>query len=519
MAEVDTNSFSLAYARETSFGVPPTSGWKTLQVSDSPKIGASITAETPTIISKNRQRVKGSVTDLESTVEFSAPSSMGLIDAFIEELMFSRAVNAEMDINTTTVNGTLEEFNVSALTALQAGKLKFSAGEYATLINARNFSTPTNNGLHALALLPAVGATAVRVTTDLTAETAPAEARIELAGLRLLAANTDLAYAYSAVTKRATLTVTGVTGFSWLTLGLTVGQFIAIGSRSASTGLIINGLQGTVANDGYGYGRVVAATTNVLTLDKLPANLQVASMTSSTIVDFLFGKFVRNVPVDNPAYLSQSIVFEGTYPNLGAGGLPAYEYSIGNYANTLDIELSEASLATASVAFVGRDTEPLVTTRKTGASTALPPMRTGSVNTTSDLARLRITEYDQDGLTTDFTSLTFKINNNIEGQKVLGFLGSKFVGTGEFQIDIDAEVIFTSPLIAEKIRSNETLTMDFGIKNEDGGVMFDVPSLTLSGGEKTFEANKKITISLTCQAFGDNIFGTSLGVSLFPVAI
>jgi hypothetical protein len=58
--------------------------------------------------------------------------------------------------------------------------------------------------------------------------------------------------------------------------------------------------------------------------------------------------------------------------------------------------------------------------------------------------------------------------------------------------------------------------MDFSIKNDDGGFLVDVPSLTLGGGDKEFPVNESILLNTTAQAFGDTTLGTSLGISMFP---
>ncbi len=67
----------------------------------------------------------------------------------------------------------------------------------------------------------------------------------------------------------------------------------------------------------FGYARIRSFSTNAIVLDKVEALLQFDDGTApATAVDILFGKFVRNVPVDNTDFLERSFQFEGEIPNL-----------------------------------------------------------------------------------------------------------------------------------------------------------------------------------------------------------
>jgi hypothetical protein len=46
----------------------------------------------------------------------------------------------------------------------------------------------------------------------------------------------------------------------------------------------------------------------------------------------------------------------------------------------------------------------------------------------------------------------------------------------------------------------------------------DMPAVTVGGGALDLPVNESINISMTLTAFQDTFFGTSVGVSLFPVA-
>ena len=179
------------------------------------------------------------------------------------------------------------------------------------------------------------------------------------------------------------------------------------------------------------------------------------------------------------------------------------------------IALPLADKSTVTFGFVGTDTEVPTTTRKSGASSALDPVQTTAFNTSSDIARLRLLQ-DTTGLTTCFKDVTLTLNNNVSPEKCLGTLGAFALNTGIFQVDLEAQVLFTNSDVTSAVRNNTTVTMDFILENGDGAIAFDIPSMTLGGGDKEFPVNESVLVNLSGQAFQDTTLGTSIGISLFP---
>ena len=144
--------------------------------------------------------------------------------------------------------------------------------------------------------------------------------------------------------------------------------------------------------------------------------------------------------------------------------------------------------------------------------------RDDALNTSADIARLRITNVDETGLTTDFKSFSLTLLNNVAGEKVLAQLGAKFMNSGNFEVTTDGRVLFTDSDVVSAIRNYTTVTMDFILKGaSDGAVSVDVPSLTLGGGGKDFPTNETVLLNTTGMAHKDDTFETSLGVSLFAI--
>ncbi len=489
MAIVKTNNISFAYAIEDSLKTLPGSPtWYILEPNDITTFGATITTVAREPISKDRGRRKGTVTDLESATEFEHDLTLDAFIAFAEAFAFANFKGDTIE-TPTNVAASTDTYTVGSGPTLEANQLVF----------ARGFANSANNGIHEVA---SGTATTVVVTSSLTNETPPANALLETAGLRFETG--ELAISVSAGV--ATLTYSASTSSIGALSGyIEVGQVIHVGGVTS----------GRQFSAGAGYGRVTAVDNTTITLDKLDSNLATDPGTGET-VDVLFGRFLKNVDVDDADFLERSFQFEAAYPDLDSVGTDEYEYSVGNRANTMAIALPLADKSTVTFGFVGADTETPTTTRKTNAGSAVDPVQTTAFNTSSDIARLRLVQ-DATGLTTCFKDVTLTLNNNVTPEKCLGTLGAFALNTGIFQVDLEAQVLFTNSDVVTAVRNNTTVTIDFIITNDNGAVAFDIPSMTIGGGDKEFPVNESVLINLSGQAFQDPTFGTSIGISLFPV--
>lgn len=500
MTHVQTDDISLAFSHETMLGTAGTA-WTRVEPNEISNASVSITRAARTPISVDRQPRKPFITGLTSGIEFQHSATMDVFDDFLEAAVRAVALNSEMKFHPSGVVASSDAYTVAGLTATQADKLKFSTGEFATLVYARGFTNAANNGLKVLDADATTADTSISVAGDLVDETPPASSRVELAGVRLLDANTDLVFAAVGTT----MTITeqgGIAGFSWASFGLRAGQAVYVGT--------------------YGFARIKTITSTILTLDIADATLlagaTVTALNGATTVDIYFGKHIKNANTDSADYLDRSHHFEIRYPGIGTLGVPLYEYSIGNVLNTFNVEMPSAGEATVSLAFVGIDTEAPVEARKTGADVAKQPLRLLPLATmTSDLARLRIADVDETGLTTDFRSFSFSINNNATAAAPdLGQETAKYINTGVPEYSISAEITFNDDAVIARVRSGATVSANTVLKNGDGAVMIDFPSLALSEGAKSFSRGESVMVSLNGGAFKDEAFLTTINASLFP---
>jgi hypothetical protein len=527
MGRVLTNNTATAVAKEESRGVLPVSPvWKSLEPNDLTDVGAELTTVPRSPISKNRQRRKGVITDLDSSFGYACDMTLDLLVDFIEGFLYATSTNN--DLTFVAAPATASGYTIPAATAAQAAKLQFTAAGPSSLVYGKGYANAANNGLKILTADTGLAGVLITVAGNV-AETPPTNAEVSIAGIRAEAG--DLAITVSAGV--GTLTSgngASVTPINFTTLGLTVGQSIHVGGLLAANRF--GATVGAGSNDSFGRARIRTIAAGALSLDKLDPTLLTSDGTDTgsagaeVSVDLLFGRFIRNVPVDDAAYLEQYFQFELEVPNLYETDPPTpvaepngYIYAIGNLSNELVWELPLTDKSTATVGFIGTDTENPVdgASRKTNAATPIAPLFTGAFSTSTDIARLRLADVDDTGLSTDFKDLTATLNNNVGPEKVLGVLGARFLNNGNFEVDVDATVLFTDPEVPARIRDNTTVTLDWLVKNDDGAIFTDIPSLSMGSDGYEFPVNESVRLALTCTAFVDTFFGTSLSVSLFPV--
>jgi hypothetical protein len=519
MARVLTNNVSLAYAIESSIGTLPGSPtWRVLEPNDIGRFGAEITTVARRPISKNKQRRKGTVTDLTSGVEFNGDLTMSAFQDFAEGFVFAEWANTEFylratgAVNPPSATATTDVFNIAAASTLLGGKLVYALGGAKSLLFAKGYAQSANNGLHVLDADVAPTDTTASVASTLVTETPPTSASLVVAGVRVIDA--DLTFTKSGST--ATL-VSAADITNWATLGIQAGMFIHIGSADAN-GAVQNALSDSTADDTYGYARVSSVSGATLNLDKLDPNLAASADNSGTgVADILFGRFLRNVAVDADAddnrYLERSFQFEATYPDLGGVGTDKYEYAAGNFANEMSLNLPLADKATVDFGFVGTDTEPPTTTRATNADSAILPNKVVALNTSTNIAVLST---DVVSAVSDvcFKSLTLTINNAVTPEQCLGTLGAAFVNSGILEVSLSGQMLFTDSAIVSAVRNNTTVTFLAIIANEDGALCLDLPSMTLGGGDKEFPVDQSVLVNLTGETFEDATLGTSIGISM-----
>lgn len=523
MGQVLTNNTTLAYAIEQSPGVlsgSPT--WKRLEPNNIGEFGAEVTTVARNPISALRQRRKGTVVGIDAASEHDADLTIASLCDFAEGFLYALATNADLTFVGRNVGAS--GYSIPAATASQASRLQFTSGGPISLVFAAGYQNAANNGMKPLSADVAAAGTTIQFAGAVV-ETAPTNAEVSIAGIRCEAGDLALAIS-SGIGTLSSGNGAASNPVNFTTLGLTVGQWVHIGGLLAA-----NQFAGVGSIKSLGYARIRAIASGALTLDKLDARLINSDGTatgaggSEIPTDLLFGRFIRNVPVTSSEYLQRTYQFEGGYDNLYETDPPTpvanpdgFEYVIGNYANEMTWEMPLRDKSTITFGFIALNADDLVDNsgRKTNAATPITPLQTGAFNTSADFARLRLSDVDYSGLSTDFKDMTITINNNVTPEDVLGRRGHRFINIGNFDVDVETEALFTNPLVPARIKNNTTASFDWIMRNDDGALVADIPSCTVGNGGKSFPVNESVKISLEIQAHVDSFFGTSLSISLFP---
>lgn len=508
MALVKVNEISLAAAVESAtLGVLPGSPtWFLLEPNTINSFGKTLTKTARNPISRLRQRRKGTTTDLDSGVEFEADMTGDHFIFFAEGFVFasfSSIVELQAGASFSSLAAALDPPPAGTDSGYTHSALS-GAIPTRTLLYARGFSTPGNNGLAEVVAGSTTTATLVDKVLVNETPTQVSNARVSVAGYRTAAGDVDLTVGGGGVGSLAS------TLLDFTTLGLVVGQFIHIGGLTAAT---------RYDSGRFGRARVTSIAANLLGLDKIDTDGATGLATEASNVnevDLLFGRFLRNVDVLASNYLERSWTFELALPNLGGVGTDGYYYARGNFGDTMSVNLPGQEKATVTFGFVGTDTSDPTTSRASGAATPINPVQTTAYNTSTDIARLRIVQVDDTGLTTCFKSLTFTMANGVTAEKCLGSLGALGLNTSNFLVDIETQATFDSLEVIAAITANETVSMDWVLKNGDGAVAFDVPAMTLGGGDLELPEGESVLINLTGEAFAHPTLLTSVGLSLFP---
>lgn len=491
MSQVITEGTNLAMVVEASLGAatPPTSGWSNLQPNSYGNFGPNYKKLPRDPISKNRQKQKGMLVDSDSVLPFEADLTKDLLDFFLEGIFMSATKHSG---GTGTSKFYPTAVSATAYTVPSGGALQTN-----TLVFGRGFTNAANNGLDVVG----AGSTGTSIpVAGGVIETPPVNATVEVAGFRAgTAADIQMD-----VNGNLTATTTNFT-----TMGLNVGQWIWVGGDTAAGG---THSFATLAYRGFARIKIIAAT--LLTLERRSWTVGAADTAAGKTIDLYFTRWIRNVAIDNGDYKQPSYAAEVTYPTLSAGS-PEYETMLGNMIDQWVFNISLTTKTTISLSMIGTQSNDPTVSRFTGPATALNAVTNLGVSTSTDLMRLRISNTDETGISTDFQSIKITVKNNVAAEKQLGVLGATKLNVGKFEIMIEADVIFTSDDVIKAVHDNRTLSMDVGIRNSDFGVLLDVSSMTLDAGDRKLETNKSVIISSKATGFQDATLGYTMSASEF----
>jgi len=481
---INTNELQLNFCVEDSEGtLAGTETWYLIEPNDLSDWGASISTVTRNPISQDRMDKKGTISDLDSTTGFTSDFTISEFNNFIDGFLFStwheqpKAEYTETDTSSFT--------HPALSSALAEGDL----------IYARNSSYTANNGLFVVDS----GATTTNtpVTATLSADSSPANgARFDFVGVQGSAG--DITMDSDGNLETTTLDFTGY--------DLYVGQAVYIGGTDTDT---------SFGTSGKGFGRISNIAANKLSLTKVPDSFGADDGSGKTIQLF-FGSFIKNVGLNDSDFQELTYQIEAKYPDLYGTGSDGYQYAIGQRPDSVTFNLPLTDKGTIDWGFVGLDTEEVTDTRvSTSGTQDTEQYDDDALNTTSDFARLTFEDDEGSAVGTYFKSVNLTINNNISPEKVLGQLGAAVMNIGDFNVSISTEVLFTSEIVLNAVRNNETLSLDFAVSNDDGCIYCDIPAMTLGNSNMNLPRNETVKISVDGNLFKSDALGYVLSFTKF----
>jgi hypothetical protein len=169
----------------------------------------------------------------------------------------------------------------------------------------------------------------------------------------------------------------------------------------------------------------------------------------------------------------------------------------------------------ATLSLIGTDVTDPSTNRAAGAAAAPVPLLTDRFTPVNEPYISVINAATEASVCTDVTSWSLSFTNGITGQKQHGKIGPKRLVVGKVHAELTLEIVVTQDDAIKACSANTTLSFGAGLRNTNGGVFFDVPSLKFTGAVPKFPANGVVTISPKGGPFIDAVGRYTLGVSVF----
>jgi len=481
VAKIDSNSTGLAYAEESTLATLSSPVWYALEPNGYGDFGSEITNVSPTPITNTRSRKKGVTTDLDATAQFNHNLSLWNLEDILQGFMFAswerkgREVVTAVDIDTTNP----DEYEVASTTGFVVG----------SLIRGFQFTNDANNALNVVTVVTA--STSVEVATgQLVAEASPPTgAYIQVVGHQGAAGDID-------VDAAGDLSALTSTSLDFTTLGLVAGQWIFVGGDSASLGFA------TAANNGFKRVRTIAATR--LTLDKSTLAMITEASTTETIRIF-YGDVLRNRVGSNIVRRTYHLERLLGAPDDAALSSIQTQIIKGSVGNEFTLNVPTANLVNVDLGFVGTDEELRDSTAGPLQSSVTTPMLTDVFNTSSDFSRIKIALVSgineaPASLAAFITEATININNNVSPNKAVGTLGAFDLTAGIFQVGGSITAYFNNVSAITSVRNNSDITMDMAMVKDNGGIVVDIPLISLGDGRLNVSPNEAIKIPLNIEA-------------------
>lgn len=477
---IDGNQANLSFAEETSLKtLPVTPVWYQTEPNSFPSFGPTYAMIARTPITALRMKNKGVVTDVDVKAGFQSDLTQRNLVRLLQGFFWADALEKS---TTKSLNNAQIVMTAATTTQFQA-----AAGLGIFLVNhlvlARNWQNTGNNGL---AHITAVASGALTTDKALTAEASPpANAEVQAVGFQFAAGDLTITVAGQLVTL-------GTTTADFTTLGLNAGEWIWLGGDAAGTRFA------TAAD--MGFARILSISAHAVVLDI--CNFAAATDNGATkTIQIFFGKVMRNATTAN-LIKRRSYTLERQLGNDGVG-IQA-EYMVGCIADQFTLTLAEAAKIVADMTFVGMDALERDGTLGILGGTRIAAAGEDAFNTSHDIVSSMLYvingNFQPTGLYGYVSDAKIVINNGVKPNKAIGVFGAFEAVASYFDVTATMTAYFSSVDAVSTIRNSGNVGYNVIAAHENSGFVFDIPLLSLGGGENKVEADKSITVALTQSA-------------------
>lgn len=511
--KIDSNVVGLAFAEEDCLGTLPDLSvvgdelggvWHPLDPNEFSDFGAEIKTVVRRPLNASRQRRKGVVTDIDSKGGFSQDLTQINLQRIMQGFFFANyreKTTTHPLTGLTTHRVTLGNFTAAALINVTAGhQTKFIVGN---LLKTQSNAQSTNNKDNVIVSSVASG---VVNTTGFTfaAETVTAANKVDVVGHQF--ATGDATLDVNGATIRLLTTVQNLT-----LLNLNVGEWIFIGGEAVDDVYSFD-----ASTNVPGFARISAIAANAITLEQCTW-VAVDDTAAAKTIRIYFGKYLRNEK-DPQLIIHRTYQLERSLGSDADG--PQYEYLVGATPNEFKMALKSADKIMADLSFVGTNADLRTFTegRRGGDHTATITSE-DAFNTSSDVYQMRLFIHDPllnepPSLFAYVEDMSIDINNNAEGLKAIGTIGSFAVNIGDFEVGGTINAYFATVAAVQAIKDNADVSFNIIAARENAGFVYDLPLLSLGNGNITVVKDKPIMLPIS-SAGAENDNGYTLSATYF----
>ena len=516
-ATMSSNSVGLTYAEEVSLKVlANTPVWYPLEPNTYSNFGGDLKTVSREPINATRQKLKGTVTDLDVTAGFNIDFTQNNLTRLLQGFFFS---TAHEKVKTMPLNGTQVP-----LTSVAAGSFGAASGlagfKVGSIVQSRNFTNAQNNRLNRVTAAAAAALTVATYNPNATsvamvAEAAPpAAAAIDTVGFALSGdVKLYVPGSNSGATTQPYLSSAATVDFT--TLGLLPGEWVYLGDINddlTDTGATeFNFIVGTARNRGFCRIAPAGISAHMLQFDlAIGSSMWVPSgsgdgsvaISASSYVSLYFGTVIRNEPTA-AAIIRRTYTLQ-RYLGKGVGNQDMLEYVAGAVPNEFTMNIpSNAKLAT-DMTFVGMDTQQQYAATLPGTY-ATGPSGEDAFNTSQNVFVQLL--YIVNAALADSTPLfgyasdqKLTINNNTKPDKAIGVIGAFEATSGNFDVSGTLTCYFDDIAAQQAVRNNTDVGLVDIYTKDSSGMIFDLPLLTLGLNGLKVEKDKPIEADITQSA-------------------